>query len=294
VTPDRAVIEVVEGDPASRRRLSRFLRQAGYRVVTASGVAASGVAASGVAASGVAASGVAASGVAASGVAASGVAASVAASGVAASVAASGVAASGVAAGAELGHSPTFGSAGRPFDACIVAVTDRAGLAAAMAALPSRTGAVIVLAPPARVDVVEALGAGADDYLAQPADPDELLARLRALLRRAGDDRSPPPMVTTDFTLDLGERRLTRRGHEVHLTPTEWQVLDLLARHPGRLVSHDQMLRSIWGPGKVDRLVYLRVYVASLRRKLEPDRTEPRYLLTEPGYGYRLQVTSRT
>jgi two-component system KDP operon response regulator KdpE len=94
-------------------------------------------------------------------------------------------------------------------------------------------------------------------------------------------------VVTPDFTIDLAERRLTGAAGEVHLTPIEWRVLELLVGNPDKLLSHDHLLRAIWGPGKVDRLVYLRVYIASLRRKLEPDRGEPRYLLTEPGYGYR-------
>ena len=170
----------------------------------------------------------------------------------------------------------------------IMALSERSELAA-LAELRFGTRAVIALAPPAVVDVVDALDAGADDSLAEPVDPDELLARLRAVLRRGRAEPGAPPVVTPDFTLDLGEHRLTRRGREVHLTPTEWRIMELLASHPDRLVTHDQMLRAIWGPGKVDKLVYLRVYVAALRRKLEPDRSAPHYLLTEPGYGYRFR-----
>ncbi len=177
---------------------------------------------------------------------------------------------------------------GRRFDATIVALSDRSDLSA-LAELRSQTSAVIALAPAVVVDVVDALDAGADDYLAKPVDPDELLARLRAVLRRGRAATAPPTVVTSDFTLDIGEHRLTRAGHEVHLTPTEWRIMELLASHPDRLVRHDQMLRAIWGPGKLDKLVYLRVYVAGLRRKLEPDRSAPNYLLTEPGYGYRFR-----
>jgi two-component system, OmpR family, KDP operon response regulator KdpE len=178
------------------------------------------------------------------------------------------------------------GPSSRPFDATVVALSDRAGLTA-LAALRGRTLALIALAPTEVADVVDALDAGADDYVAQPADPDELLARLRAALRRGRAVASPPVVVTPDFTVDVANRRLARAGQEVHLTPTEWRILELLAAHPDKLVSHDQMLRAIWGPGKVDKLVYLRVYVAALRRKLEPDRAVPHYLITEPGFGYR-------
>jgi len=180
----------------------------------------------------------------------------------------------------------------RTFDATILAVTDRSDLNA-LGELRPGTAAVIAMARADVVDVVDALDAGADDYLAQPVDPDELLARIRACLRRARADPVAPIVVTEHFTLDVGEHRLTRAGREVHLTPTEWRIMALLASHPDRLVSHDQMLRAVWGPGKLDKLAYLRVYVAGLRRKLEPDRSAPHYLLTEPGYGYRFHPGGR-
>lgn len=221
-----AVIEVVDRDPSTRRRLTRLLRRARYRVVALADTESA------------------------------------------------------------LRRPP-----GRAFDATVVTLPDRAALAG-LAALRTRTRALIALAPTEVADVVETLDAGADDYLSHPADPDELLARLRAALRRGGTEPSPPAVVTPDFTLDLGNRRLTRAGPaggEVHLTPTEWRILQLLAAHPDKVVSHDQMLRAIWGPGKVDKLVYLRVYVAALRRKLEPDRAVPCYVVTEPGFGYRFR-----
>ena len=181
-------------------------------------------------------------------------------------------------------------AADRSYDAALVALTDRDGLAA-LGRLRGHSAAVIALAPAAIVDVVAALDAGADDFVAEPADPEELLARLRALLRRDRDPPLPAPLVTPDFTIDFAERRLSRAGASVHLTPIEWRIVELMARHPEELLSHERMLRAVWGPGKVDRPVYLRVYVAALRRKLEPDPTAPRYLLTAPGFGYRFRPT---
>ena len=227
MVPPPAVVVVVAGDPATRRRLGRLLRQAHYRVVAV----------------------------------------------------------------ARLDAVPR-----RAYDAAVVTLSERAGLVS-LAALRARTPAVITLAPPAVIDVVDALDAGSDDYLAQPADPDELLARLRAHLRRR---RAEPftIVVTDDFTVDFSERRLVRldasggpkAGREVHLTPTEWRLLELFTRHPDRLLSHEQILRQVWGPAKGDKVVYLRVYIAALRRKLEPDPASPRYFITEPGFGFRLRL----
>jgi two-component system KDP operon response regulator KdpE len=176
----------------------------------------------------------------------------------------------------------------RPLDVAIVALADRGALST-LAELRARIPAVIALARPAVVDVVDALDAGADDYLAQPADPDELLARLRAVLRRHRTDPFPVVVVTADFTVDLTERRLVRAGQEVHLTPIEWRIVEYLVSHPDRLLSHEQILRQVWGPAKDDKVVYLRVYLAALRRKLEPDPAAPRYFITEPGYGFRFR-----
>ena len=137
-------------------------------------------------------------------------------------------------------------------------------------------------------DKVEALDAGADDYVTKPFGMDELLARLRATMRRATPAGEESAVVTTpDFVVDLSARQVVRDGAAVHLTPTEWHLLELLVRHPGRLVSQRQALTEVWGPGYESETHYLRVYLAQLRRKLEPDPARPRYLLTEPGMGYR-------
>jgi two-component system, OmpR family, KDP operon response regulator KdpE len=142
------------------------------------------------------------------------------------------------------------------------------------------------------VDKVEALDLGADDYVTKPFAMDELLARVRVALRRTQEDgrSSVPPVQTSHFALDFAERRAVAGGSEVRLTPTEWSLLEVLARRPGHLVSQRDLLREVWGPGYGRESNYLRVYANQLRRKLEPDPTSPRYLVTEPGQGYRLVV----
>ena len=137
---------------------------------------------------------------------------------------------------------------------------------------------------------VEALDAGADDYVTKPFGMDELLARLRAALRRAAPGADEPVVATDDFTVDLSAKRVTRAGEDVRLTPTEWQILEVLVRHQGRLVSGRRLLQDVWGPAYGTETNYLRVYMAQLRRKLEADPARPRHLLTEPGMGYRFVV----
>jgi two-component system KDP operon response regulator KdpE len=141
-------------------------------------------------------------------------------------------------------------------------------------------------------DKVRALDAGADDYVTKPFGMAELLARLRAAVRRAGTEPGPGEAVVEigSVQVDLSAKRVRRDGAEVHLTPTEWGILELLVRHRGKLVGQRDLLRHVWGPKYDDRTNYLRVYLAQLRRKLEDDPTHPKHLITEPGMGYRLEL----
>ena len=138
-------------------------------------------------------------------------------------------------------------------------------------------------------DKVAALDAGADDYVTKPFGMDELLARLRAALRRAAPADEAAAVVTPDFTVDLVAKRVLRGKDEVRLTPTEWEIVEILVRNPGRLVTQRQLLQDVWGPQYSTETNYLRVYMAQIRRKLEPDPTRPRYFLTEPRMGYRFE-----
>ncbi|MBN9105669.1 MAG: response regulator transcription factor [Propionibacteriaceae bacterium] len=140
-------------------------------------------------------------------------------------------------------------------------------------------------------DKVEALDEGADDYVSKPFSIDELLARVRAAVRRAGSDPDTPETIEADgLVLDFAANRATRDGHPVHLTPTEWRLLAELARHRGRVVSHEDLLRAVWGPHYGRERQYLRVFANQLRRKLEVDPAHPRHLVNEPGLGYRLEL----
>src|SRR5437588_440616 len=138
-------------------------------------------------------------------------------------------------------------------------------------------------------DKVAALDAGADDYVTKPFGMDELLARLRAALRRTTPAEEEALVETEDFTIDLAAKKVRRDGEEVRLTPTEWNLVEVLVRNRGRLVAQTQLLQEVWGPQYHDETNYLRVFMAQVRRKLEPEPAQPRYFITEPGMGYRFE-----
>ncbi|MBD7951047.1 MULTISPECIES: response regulator [Oerskovia] len=140
-------------------------------------------------------------------------------------------------------------------------------------------------------DKVDALDAGADDYVTKPFAMNELLARLRAAVRRAQPAEASEPVVEAgDLRIDLARRRVLRAGQEVRLSPTEWSLLEVLVRHRGRMVGRLQLLHDVWGPAYSAETNYLRVYTAQLRRKLEDDPANPRHIITQPGMGYLFEV----
>ena len=152
---------------------------------------------------------------------------------------------------------------------------------------------IIILSVREREDEkIEALDAGADDYLTKPFGAGELLARIRVALRhqsRSSDAPSSPVFTAGDLRVDLANRNVTLSGEEVHLTPTEYELLSVLLRSPGKVISHGALLKEVWGAAYTSRVTYLRVYMAQLRRKLEPNEEGQRYLVTEPGVGYRFR-----
>ena len=152
----------------------------------------------------------------------------------------------------------------------------------------STTPVVVLSARAESTEKVEALDLGADDYVTKPFGMEELLARIRAAARRAGSD--VPVLEAGDLVIDLPARRVTKAGEVVRLTPTEWGLLEMLVRTPGRLVSQRDLLHEVWGPAYGKETHYLRVYVGGLRKKLEDDPAAPRHLITEPGMGYRFEV----
>jgi two-component system KDP operon response regulator KdpE len=152
------------------------------------------------------------------------------------------------------------------------------------------TAPILVLsARDAQADKVAALDAGAVDFVTKPFGMDELVARLRAALRRTGAGKDTPVVRTEAFTVDFAARRASRDGEDVRLTPTEWHLLEVLVRHAGRVVGHRQLLREVWGPAYEDATPYLRVHLSALRRKLERVPAHPVHLTTEPGLGYRFE-----
>jgi len=156
----------------------------------------------------------------------------------------------------------------------------------------TRVPILVLSARQASDEKVAALDAGADDYITKPFSMDELLARLRAAVRRREDAPfvSEATLVETDeFTVDLRAKKATRGGHDIRLTPTEWHLLEILITNPGRLITQKHLLQEVWGVTQSNKTNYLRVYMAQLRRKLETDPAHPRYLITEPGMGYRFE-----
>ncbi|MEU9703373.1 response regulator [Streptomyces sp. NPDC047981] len=159
----------------------------------------------------------------------------------------------------------------------------------------SRAPVLVLSARSGSEDKIRALDAGADDYMTKPFSMDELLARLRAATRRTEESPDRPPhtthqVVTDEFTVDLVAKKVRRGDRDVRLTPTEWHLLEILIGNPGVLVSQRRLLQEVWGPSYGGKTNYLRVYMAQLRRKLERDPSHPRYLITEPGMGYRFEA----
>ncbi len=152
----------------------------------------------------------------------------------------------------------------------------------------SQVPILVISARGREADKVEALDAGADDYITKPFGMGELLARIRVALRRQTAP-SEPILRLGPWEIDFARRRIAQDSGEIHLTPIEWRLLTLLAKNAGKVVTHGQILREVWGPRSTEHTHYLRVYLAQLRRKLEPDASRPRWLLTEPGVGYRLR-----
>ncbi|HET6149552.1 MAG TPA: response regulator [Polyangia bacterium] len=149
---------------------------------------------------------------------------------------------------------------------------------------------IIVLSARGREsDKVEALDAGSDDYLTKPFGVNELLARMRAALRRASQPSGAPVIEIGALRIDLARREVTLGERELHLTPNEYRILALLARNPGKVLTHRQILKEVWGPTHVGETHYLRVYMAQLRRKIEADPARPELLITEPSVGYRMR-----
>ncbi|MGZ4701916.1 MAG: response regulator [Ilumatobacteraceae bacterium] len=137
---------------------------------------------------------------------------------------------------------------------------------------------------------VEALDLGADDYLTKPFGMDELFARLRAAMRRAVIPEGRPVLTTPDFTIDFVAKQVHRNDELVRLTPTQWHIVEMLVRHAGKLVTYEQLLHEVWGPTYEKETNYLRVFMTQIRQKLEPEPSQPRYFLTEPGIGFRFDL----
>lgn len=147
---------------------------------------------------------------------------------------------------------------------------------------------IILTAHDQEQEKIEALDAGADDYITKPFSMGELMARIRVCLRRMATGESEPLLTCGGLTVDLIQRRVIVDGHEVKLTPTEYELIKLLAQNAGRVITHKQLLKSVWGNSYDNDTHYVRVYVGQLRRKIEADPAQPKYIITESGVGYRL------
>jgi len=170
-----------------------------------------------------------------------------------------------------------------------LALPDRSGIEVCRELRTWMTAPILILSVRANeADKIAALDGGADDYLTKPFSAGELLARIRALLRRAAALTSPPPVVTSgDLEVDIARRRVTRAGEDIALTPTEFDILAFLARNAGLVVTQRMILEKIWGPEWAEDAQTLRVHVSNLRKKIEPHPGGPRYIITEPGVGFR-------
>ncbi|TQJ52161.1 response regulator transcription factor [Phycicoccus sp. SLBN-51] len=184
--------------------------------------------------------------------------------------------------------------AGEPYDLVILdlGLPDLDGVEVVRRARrDSATPIIILSARDAQSEKVKALDAGADDYVTKPFGMQELVARVRANLRRTSPEAKQPTSLNAGaLTIDFRRAQVQRGGEEVRLTPTEWHLLEALARDPGRLVPSRELLQRVWGPAYGDETNYLRVYMAQLRRKLEDNPSRPRHLITEPGLGYRFEA----
>jgi two-component system KDP operon response regulator KdpE len=181
----------------------------------------------------------------------------------------------------------------QPPDAAIVdlVLPDRDGVDVTRAIREWSSLPILVLsAVGEEAEKVRALNAGADDYLTKPFGPDELVARLNAALRRAASDRNEAKVVVDELEVDLAGHSVAQAGKPVHLTPTEFELLRVLVGNRGRLITHSTLLRDVWGPAYEDDTPLLRTHVANLRRKIEPDPSNPRYVTTDLGIGYRFTV----
>jgi len=170
-----------------------------------------------------------------------------------------------------------------------LALPDRSGIEVCRELRTWMTAPILILSVRANeADKIQALDEGADDYLTKPFSAGELLARIRALLRRAAALTSPPPVITSgDLEIDIARRRVRRAGEEISLTPTEFDILAHLARNAGLVVTQKMILQAVWGPEWVEDAQTLRVHVSNLRKKIEPHPGGPRYIITEPGVGFR-------